>query len=454
MTDLETLIKKATDGTLTSDNWRYIMEVCDEVSASPERNTKVAIQTLKTQLSCKDANVMLRTLSLLVALAENCGSRMQQEIATTAFLQEYLMKKLADKKLHIELKTRIADTIAQLHNSFKGDPSLKPMSDAYQQLMLRYSQFVTSRPDKPAKTELTSQDRQNQDLELERALKLSVQEYEREQSLRRAYLSEKPLPLTNDQPAEATRSQQPQQNTPVDADSNASIASVKKVRALYDLISYEADELSFRKGDVITVIESVYRDWWRGSLPNGKVGIFPLNYVTPVVSKTAQELARELQIETDLTNSESRKIDKLLSLLSSNPDHRSEEEITQLYNSIIPHRATLAKLIESYSSRKDELRLLNDQLILETKCYNELLDSLVVMHPQNMAAINTTLPYPSSAQPQPLYKLPSAVVSGSMSAVSTGSPRHSLYSRAEPLANQSIYYQQQGEAPYPHRNRY
>ena len=50
------------------------------------------------------------------------------------------------------------------------------------------------------------------------------------------------------------------------------VATVSKVRALYDLVSYEPDELSFRKGDVITVIESVYRDWWRGSLPSGKLG--------------------------------------------------------------------------------------------------------------------------------------------------------------------------------------
>jgi hypothetical protein len=50
------------------------------------------------------------------------------------------------------------------------------------------------------------------------------------------------------------------------------------VRALYDFTPSEPEELAFRKGDVITVLSSEYKDWWKGSL-NGRTGIFPLNYV-------------------------------------------------------------------------------------------------------------------------------------------------------------------------------
>lgn len=406
MAEVDSLIQKATDETLTTDNWRIIMEVCDEVSASPERNTKVAIQSIKTRLNKKDANVILRSLSLLVALAENCGSRMQQEIASTSFLQENLMKKLADKKLHKQLKVKIADTIAQLDNSFKNDPSLRPISDAHRQVIAKYGQYLTVLPDKPAKQELTSQERNQQDLELERALKLSVQEYEREQTMRKAYLSEKPLPQANESPQlqQQQQQQQPQSQSQsqltkiklVAKDTTATISTVKKVCALYDLISYEPDELSFRKGDIITVIESVYRDWWRGSLPNGKVGIFPLNYVRPVISKSPEELAHDQQIEADLMNVQSRNVNKLLALLSSQPDPRAEEEITQLYNSIIPHKATIAKLIESYSARKDELRVMNDQLSQETISYNEILDDLVSVRQKAAASTGSALPYPST----------------------------------------------------------
>lgn len=50
------------------------------------------------------------------------------------------------------------------------------------------------------------------------------------------------------------------------------------MRALYDFTPTEQGELGFQKGDIIRVIESVYRDWWKGEL-RGEMGIFPVNYV-------------------------------------------------------------------------------------------------------------------------------------------------------------------------------
>ncbi|PPJ51085.1 hypothetical protein CBER1_07909 [Cercospora berteroae] len=53
---------------------------------------------------------------------------------------------------------------------------------------------------------------------------------------------------------------------------------VRNVTALFDFIPDAPDELAFTKGNTISVIESVFQDWWRGSL-GGRTGIFPLNYV-------------------------------------------------------------------------------------------------------------------------------------------------------------------------------
>ena len=69
MTSLDVLINKATDPTLTSDNWQYILDVCDRISADPETETKRTITILKTKLTSKDANVVLRSLSLLISIA-------------------------------------------------------------------------------------------------------------------------------------------------------------------------------------------------------------------------------------------------------------------------------------------------------------------------------------------------------------------------------------------------
>jgi signal transducing adaptor molecule len=52
----------------------------------------------------------------------------------------------------------------------------------------------------------------------------------------------------------------------------------KKVKALYDFEPNEEGELSFKEGDIIRVIDSVYKDWWKGEL-RGQIGIFPVNYI-------------------------------------------------------------------------------------------------------------------------------------------------------------------------------
>jgi hypothetical protein len=59
----------------------------------------------------------------------------------------------------------------------------------------------------------------------------------------------------------------------------AAAAAAKKVqaRAQWDFAATDTDELSFKKGDVITILEED-DDWWVGEL-NGKKGTLPRNYV-------------------------------------------------------------------------------------------------------------------------------------------------------------------------------
>ncbi|CCE85808.1 Piso0_005443 [Millerozyma farinosa CBS 7064] len=390
--ELTRLIKRATDGALANDNWQYNLEVCDEISRNPEDNTKIAIKAVADRLESKDANVMLRTLTLLVAIAENCGSRMKQEIASRSFVNDKFLKKLADKKIHKDVKTRIAEVIEQLHNSFKTDPSLKPMSDAYKTLNSEYNKLLPPKaPVKPEKKNLSQVERVKEEEELQRVLKLSLKEYEREQAIKtHPTNNKKDLPNL---PSEESRSLNKKANKTEEV-GNKNIATISKVRALYDLISYEPDELSFRKGDIITVIESVYRDWWRGSLPNGKVGIFPLNYVTPVISKSPEELEKEVEAENQILLTEQRKIERLLTLLSSDPSVVNEDEVNDLYSEIIPLKRNIGQYIEKYSTRKDELSALNFTLNKEIKTYNDLMDRLISQRTQGKPY--TSLPYPTS----------------------------------------------------------
>jgi signal transducing adaptor molecule len=171
------------------------------------------------------------------------------------------------------------------------------------------------------------------------ALKLSIQD--------------KPTPGPSS--GQRTNAQQPTQlpaNTqPKPAGTTA--ATVSRVRALFDFQPSEPGELQFRKGDIIAVLESVYKDWWKGSL-RGQTGIFPLNYVEKLSDPTQEELQREAQMEAEVF-AEIKNVEKLLTLLSTSSSElnvRDNEEITTLYHSTLAIRPKLIELIGKYSQKK------------------------------------------------------------------------------------------------------
>ena len=158
--------------------------------------------------------------------------------------------------------------------------------------------------------------------------------------------------------------QQPAAAQPVSSGTTA--ATVSRVRALFDFQPSEAGELQFRKGDIIAVIESVYKDWWKGSL-KGQTGIFPLNYVEKLADPSQDDLQREAQMEAEVFG-EIKNVEKLLTLLSTSSSElnvRDNEEITELYHSTLAIRPKLIELIGKYSQKKGKKSsLLSNEFVL------------------------------------------------------------------------------------------
>ncbi|KAJ3037389.1 F-BAR and double SH3 domains protein 1 [Rhizophlyctis rosea] len=67
---------------------------------------------------------------------------------------------------------------------------------------------------------------------------------------------------------------------PLASSSSARISDTKpaRVKALYDYSAGSADELTFRTGDIIELIDQSDPDWWEGEL-HGNTGAMPANYV-------------------------------------------------------------------------------------------------------------------------------------------------------------------------------
>lgn len=80
---------KATDENLTSENWEYILDVCDKVGAS-DAGPKEAVAAMIKRLAHRNANVQLYTLELANALSQNCGVAMHRELASRSFTDAML----------------------------------------------------------------------------------------------------------------------------------------------------------------------------------------------------------------------------------------------------------------------------------------------------------------------------------------------------------------------------
>ncbi|CAI7144707.1 ATV_collapsed_G0023300.mRNA.1.CDS.1 [Saccharomyces cerevisiae] len=340
---------KATDPKLRSDNWQYILDVCDLVKEDPEDNGQEVMSLIEKRLEQQDANVILRTLSLTVSLAENCGSRLRQEITVT-------------------------DVVKQLSDSFKDDPSLRAMGDLYDKIKRKAPYLV--QPNVPEKHNMSTQADNSDDEELQKALKMSLFEYEKQKKLQEQE-KESAEVLPQQQQQHQQQNQAPAHNIPAQT-------VVRRVRALYDLTTNEPDELSFRKGDVITVLEQVYRDWWKGAL-RGNMGIFPLNYVTPIVEPSKEEIEKEKNKEA-IVFSQKTTIDQLHNSLNAASKTGNSNEVLQdphigdMYGSVTPLRPQVTRMLGKYAKEKEDMLSLRQVLANAERSYNQLMDRAANAH--------------------------------------------------------------------------
>lgn len=57
----------------------------------------------------------------------------------------------------------------------------------------------------------------------------------------------------------------------------------KTVRAMYDYLAADSDEVSFKDGDVILNVQSIDEGWMYGTVQRtGKTGMLPANYVEAI----------------------------------------------------------------------------------------------------------------------------------------------------------------------------
>ncbi|KAI5807437.1 hypothetical protein DFH27DRAFT_319815 [Peziza echinospora] len=398
------VIAKATDENLTSENWEFMMDAWEKINESGENGPRDAAAALIKRLAHRNANVQLYTLELANAFSQNCGPRMHRELASRSFT-DALLRLAADRSTHAAVKSKILERMAEWAEMFAKEPDLGIMEQAYHKLKSQNPNLAP--PSKPHKREITDIDRRKEEEELQMALAISLKERQNAAAAAAPSSSK-----TSGQAESSSRQTQNPTPAPAAAPPHTTAATVSRVRALFDFIPTESGELAFKKGDVIAVLESVYKDWWKGSL-RGQVGIFPLNYVEKLADPTADELQKEAQMEAEVF-AEIKNVEKLLALLSTSGPETSghdSEEITRLYHSTLAIRPKLIELIGKYSQKKDDFVSLNEKFIKARRDYESLLESSMAAPPPGPYGrpLSQQPPYaydtygPPGGQPQRFY---------------------------------------------------
>ncbi|KAI8393993.1 uncharacterized protein BYT42DRAFT_542171 [Radiomyces spectabilis] len=355
------IVASATDENLTSENWELLLGVCDKVSRSSTDGARDCVNALQKRFTHRSANVQLYALTLAEALVKNCDVTVHREISSRSFTNA-LKKLIQDRSTHESVRKRALEFIQMCSYEFRANASLGLMNEVYHSLRAEGVQFPS--PQKPKKEYTQSElDKQKEEEELQLALALSLSESEKRSSYK----------TKESENAEPT---------------------ISRVRALYDFQPTEQGELGFQKGDIIRVIESVYRDWWKGEL-RGKTGIFPVNYVEKIVDRSPADLMKEAQMEAEVMG-EIRNVERLLEMLNTidpRKDSFSDDtELQELYNKTLSIRPKLVKLIEKYSLKKEELVALNEQFIQARTMYDRMLGSTIARYPTS--AVNNTYAMP------------------------------------------------------------
>jgi signal transducing adaptor molecule len=269
---------------------------------------------------------------------------------------------------------------------FKADPQLNLIPSLYNKMKSEGHDFVDHST--PAKREIEKSSdpnvvsSQQEEDDIAKAIELS--------------LKEKFTPSKAASSITATASSLYPSMSVVSNNSSATVTASKapeprKVRAIYDFEAAEDNELTFKAGEIIMVIEESDPNWWRGSNHRGE-GYFPANFVTADLSAEPEDLMQketrksnkaannannndEPKIERPIEINEEA-IDRLLFLLhEADPEDPSQDtdEMMRLENFVNQMGPLIDSELERVDRRHAQLTQLSSDLIDTINLYHSLM---------------------------------------------------------------------------------
>ncbi|KAK7944576.1 hypothetical protein WMY93_000304 [Mugilogobius chulae] len=406
-------VEKATSEMNTAEDWGLILDICDKIGQS-RTGPKECLRSVMRRVNHKDPHVAMQALTLLGACVSNCGKIFHLEVCSREFASE--VSSVLNKG-HPKVCEKLKALMVEWAEDFRNDPQLSLISAMIKNLREQGVTFpavgsqaaeqAKASPALVAKDPATATTKKEEE-DLAKAIELSLKEQRQ-------------------QPQTALSSLYPSTSSLLSSHKSDG----RKVRAIYDFEAAEDNELTFKSGEIITILDDSDPNWWKGETYQG-IGLFPSNFVTadltaePEMIKTEKksvQFSEEVQVETIEPEQEpvfidEDKMDQLLQMIqSADPtDNQSDSvELLQLEGACNQMGPLIDQKLEDIDRKHSELSELNVKVMEALSLYAKLMneDPVYAMYAK-LQSQQYYMQQPGNA-PQQVYSGPPASGSYAMS---------------------------------------